>query len=132
MRKVAGSLRLDLAQYRELAAFAQLGTDLDATTQRQLDRGARMVELLKQPQYRPMPVEEQVMSIYAGTRGYLDDIPVALVREFEEELLTYLRDNYREIGRTIVETGDLPDETARKLDKAIVELKGMFKRKRGL
>ncbi|MCX7805889.1 MAG: F0F1 ATP synthase subunit alpha [Planctomycetota bacterium] len=132
MRRVAGSLRLDLAQYRELAAFAQLGTELDAATRRQLDRGARMVELLKQPQYRPMPVEEQVMSIYAGTKGYLDDIPAGLVGAFEEGLLAHLRDRYREIGAEIVRTGDLPEEIARKLDAAIVEFKEMFVRKHGL
>ncbi len=79
MKKIAGSLRLDLAAYRELEAFAQLGTELDKATQTQLDRGARLVELLKQPQYRPMPVEQQVMVIYAGTKGFLDDVPLSRI-----------------------------------------------------
>src|SRR5689334_1309207 len=90
MKKIAGSLRLDLAAYRELEAFAQLGTELDAATQRQLDRGARLVELLKQPQYKPMPVEQEVMAIYAGTKGYLDDVPVNRVLEFQNEFLQYV------------------------------------------
>src|SRR5687768_2781769 len=90
MKKIAGSLRLDLAAYRELEAFAQLGTELDAATQRQLDRGARLVELLKQPQYRPMPVEQEVMVIFAGTQGFLDEVPVNRVQEFQNQLLAYI------------------------------------------
>ena len=86
MRQVAGSLRLDLAQYRELAAFAQFGSDLDAATQAQLNRGARLVEILKQPQYNPLPVEKQVLIIYAGTNGYLDQVPVGDVGAYETEL----------------------------------------------
>src|SRR5205814_10572015 len=81
MKKIAGSLRLDLAAYRELEAFAQLGTELDKATQAQLDRGARLVELLKQPQYRPMPVEQEVIVIYAATKGYMDDVPVGRIQE---------------------------------------------------
>jgi F0F1-type ATP synthase alpha subunit len=87
MKKIAGSLRLDLAAARELEAFAQLGTELDKATQRQLDRGRRMVELLKQGQYTPFHVVDQVISIYAGTKGFLDDVPVPAVRQFENELL---------------------------------------------
>src|SRR5690606_15173933 len=87
MKKIAGSLRLDLASYRELEAFAQLGTELDAATQKQLDRGARMVELLKQPQYQPYETVDQVISIFAGTKGYLDDVPVKQVPAFEKAML---------------------------------------------
>ena len=92
MKKVAGGLRLDLAAFRELEAFAQLGTELDKATQLQLDRGYRMVELLKQPQYQPMDVVDQVMSIYAGSEGYLDDVPVKEVPRWETEFLTFMRD----------------------------------------
>src|SRR5438445_3332834 len=90
MKKIAGSLRLDLAAYRELEAFAQLGTELDKATQSQLDRGARLVELLKQPQYRPMPVEQEVMMIYAGTKGYVDDVPLNRIAEFQNAFLAYV------------------------------------------
>src|SRR4030095_5539851 len=90
MKKIAGSLRLYVAPYRELEAFAQLGTELDKATQAQLDRGARLVELLKQPQFKPMPVEQEVMVIYAGTKGYLDDVPVHRVQEFQDAFLKYV------------------------------------------
>ena len=91
MKKVAGSIKLELAQYREMAAFAQFGSDLDASTQKLLNRGARLTELLKQPQYSPLPFEEQVVSIYAGTHGYLDAIPTARVNDFEQKMLDELR-----------------------------------------
>ena len=91
MKKVAGRIKGELAQYREMAAFAQFGSDLDATTQRLLNRGARLTELLKQPQFTPMPVEEQVASIYAGTRGFLDSMPVNRIGEFERSMLDALR-----------------------------------------
>src|SRR5207247_5725432 len=87
MKKIAGSLRLDLAAYRELEAFAQLGTELDKATQSQLDRGSRLVELLKQPQFRPMPIEQQVIVIYAATNGFLDDVPLNRIAEFQQKLL---------------------------------------------
>src|SRR5437773_4492837 len=90
MKKIAGSLRLDLAAYRELEAFAQLGTELDAATQKQLDRGARLVELLKQPQYKPMPIEQQVIVIYAATQGHMDDVPINRIQEFQTALLGYV------------------------------------------
>src|SRR5205823_6746354 len=90
MKKIAGSLRLDLAAYRELEAFAQLGTELDAATQKQLDRGASLVELLKQPQYKPMPVEQQVFVIYAATQGFLDDVAINRIAEFQDALLKYI------------------------------------------
>ena len=97
MKQVAGTLRLDLAQYRELAAFAQFGSDLDKATKARLDRGARLVELLKQPQYQPMSMEEQVASIYAATRGLMDDIPVDKIRDFENAYLSYLRDAKKDV-----------------------------------
>jgi F-type H+-transporting ATPase subunit alpha len=97
MKQVAGTLRLDLAQYRELAAFAQFGSDLDKGTKARLDRGARLVELLKQPQYQPMSMEEQVASIYAATRGLMDDIPLDKIRDFESAYLSYLRDAKRDV-----------------------------------
>ncbi|MEJ2231439.1 MAG: F0F1 ATP synthase subunit alpha, partial [Nitrospirales bacterium] len=102
MKQVAGTLRLDLAQYREMAAFAQFGSDLDKTTQAQLARGARMVELLKQDQYKPMPVADQVLIIYAGVNGFVDDIPVSKLREFEEDLLSYIKDKHPGIKKDVV------------------------------
>jgi len=127
MKKVAGTLRLDLAQYRELAAFAQFGSDLDKATKQKLIRGERLVELLKQPQYQPMPVEEQVVSLYAGTRGFMDDLPVSAVRKFEEELLEYMRNQKAEILTEIKEKKDLSEELDKKLTEAINEFKKTFK-----
>ncbi|WP_457570717.1 F0F1 ATP synthase subunit alpha [Desulfovulcanus sp.] len=127
MKKVAGTLRLDLAQYRELAAFAQFGSDLDKATQQKLVRGERLVELLKQPQYQPMPVEEQVISLYAGTRGYMDDLPVEAVRKFEDELLEFMRNQKADILNEIKETGDLSAELDKKIAAAIDEFKKTFK-----
>jgi F-type H+-transporting ATPase subunit alpha len=119
MKKIAGSLRLDLAAYRELEAFAQLGTELDPATQKQLDRGARLVELLKQPQYQPMPVEQQVIVIYAGTKGYMDDIEVSRVSEFQNGLLTYVDQSHADLRSTIRDTGKLDDDTVKSLEEAI-------------
>ena len=127
MKKVAGTLRLDLAQYRELAAFAQFGSDLDKATQQKLVRGERLVELLKQPQYRPMSVEEQVISLYAGTRGYMDDLPVEAVRKFEDGLLEFMRNQKADILNEIKETGDLSAELDKKIAAAIDEFKKTFK-----
>ncbi|AFM13093.1 F0F1 ATP synthase subunit alpha [Turneriella parva] len=110
MKKVAGTLRLDLAQFRELEAFAQLGTELDPATQRQIDRGSRLVELLKQPQYKPMPGEKQVISIYAATKGFMDKVPVAQIREFETKLLDFIEKTHNEFYVTIRDTKGLPDE----------------------
>jgi F-type H+-transporting ATPase subunit alpha len=110
MKKVAGTLRLDLAQFRELEAFAQLGTELDPATQRQIDRGQRLVELLKQPQYKPMPVEKQVISIYAATKGFMDKIPVRSIRDYEEKLLDFIEKTHNEFYVTIRDTKALPDE----------------------
>lgn len=107
MKKYAGSLRLDLAQFRELEAFAQMGTELDAATQKQLDRGVRLVEVLKQGQYVPMPVEEQVAIIFAGTQGYLDKIPVEKVKDFEAKYLTHMKTSHRNLLDEISTTGEL-------------------------
>jgi F-type H+-transporting ATPase subunit alpha len=127
MKKVAGGLRLDLAAFRELEAFAQLGTELDKATQLQLDRGYRMVELLKQPQYQPMSATDQVMSLYAGTEGYLDDVPVKEVPRFEAEFLRFMREEKSEV-RNLIETGKkMTDEVANGLKAAVLEFKGRFR-----
>ncbi len=127
MKKVAGTLRLDLAQYRELAAFAQFGSDLDKATQAQLNRGERLMELLKQPQYKPAPVEEQVAVLYAGTRGYLDDIAVSDAIRFGNELVDFMRNQKSDVLDEIVQTKDLGAETEKKLAAAIDEFKAGFK-----
>ncbi len=119
-KKVAGKIKGELAQYREMAAFAQFGSDLDATTQRLLNRGARLTELLKQPQFSPLKMEEQVCVIWAGTNGYLDKLPVGKVRAFEEGLLGALRSKHEDILEAIRTSGDLKDEVAEKL-KGVVE-----------
>ncbi len=119
MKKVAGANKGELAQYREMAAFAQFGSDLDAATQRMLARGARLTELLKQAQFSPMTIDEQVASIYAGTRGYLDDIPVSAVGRFEQELLRHLKDKHGALLDTIRESGELDDKSEDKLKKAL-------------
>jgi len=127
MRQVAGRLRLDLAQYRALAAFAQFGSDLDKATQAQLTRGERMVELLKQGQFQPMPVEKQVISIFAGTNGYLDDLPVAAVRRFEDELLAFVDKNYAELPHNIRTSKAISDDDSKKLHEAVKAFKAQFK-----
>jgi F-type H+-transporting ATPase subunit alpha len=119
MKKVAGRIKGELAQYREMAAFAQFGSDLDATTQRLLNRGARLTELLKQSQFSPLKMEEQVVVIYAGVNGYLDPMPVNRVRDFENGLLTLLRTEHGDILEDIRKTGDLTDATAGKLKAAV-------------
>jgi F-type H+-transporting ATPase subunit alpha len=121
MKRVAGSLRLDLAAFRELEAFAQLGTELDKATQRQLDRGYRMVELLKQPQYEPRPVADQVIAIFAGTQGYFDKIAVKDVAAAEKELMSFMKDRKSAIRDKIAETGELNDATMAELRKALEE-----------
>ncbi|MGH2740762.1 MAG: F0F1 ATP synthase subunit alpha [Actinomycetota bacterium] len=126
MKQVAGRLRLDLAQYRELEAFAEFGSELDKASQDQLERGARVVEVLKQLQYEPMPVERQVMSIYAVTNGYLDDVPVDDVKRFEQELLEFLETRNPDIGQHIATDGSLPEELETKLGAAIDEFKKQF------
>ncbi|HSQ21519.1 MAG TPA: F0F1 ATP synthase subunit alpha, partial [Coriobacteriia bacterium] len=126
MKQVAGSLRLDLARFRELAAFAQFGSDLDKATQSTLNRGARLVELLKQGQYVPYPVEQQVMAIFAGTKGYIDELPVEDIQRFRDGLLEYLENAHPELGRTIAEEKTLSDATSEALAAAIVEFKNGF------
>jgi F-type H+/Na+-transporting ATPase subunit alpha len=130
MRKVAGRLRLDLAQYRELEAFAAFASDLDKASRAQLERGARLVELLKQPNYSPYPVEEQVVSIWSGTEGKIDDVPVGEVRRFESEFLGYLRHQHKSTLEAIAE-GTWDDDVAAKLDEAISHFKDMFLAKDG-
>ena len=129
MKKVAGGLRLDLAAFRELEAFAQLGTELDAATQSKLDRGYRMVELLKQGQYVPMLMVDQVMVIFAGTRGYLDKVPASKVRDWETGFLTFMKDQKPEIRNRIIETNDLDAETEAGLRKSIEEYQTQFSAK---
>jgi F-type H+/Na+-transporting ATPase subunit alpha len=119
MKKVAGSIKLELAQYREMAAFAQFGSDLDAATQRLLNRGARLTELLKQPQFNPMPMEEQVVSIFAGVNGFLDTVPVAAVTRFESALLAHVRSEHADVLATIRDTKTLDDDTAARLKSII-------------
>ena len=127
MRQVAGTLRLDLAQYRELSAFAQFGSsDLDQATQRQLNRGARLVELLKQPQYRPLAVEQQVVSLYAGTNGYFDEVPVNQVRRAEEELLRFMATRFGSLLTTIKTKKTLDDELKAQLNAALKEFVQTF------
>ncbi|MBL8869896.1 MAG: F0F1 ATP synthase subunit alpha [Planctomycetaceae bacterium] len=123
MKKVAGGLRLDLASFRELAAFAQLGTELDPATQARLDRGYRMVELLKQAQYQPMSVIDQIFSIYAGTRGYMDDVPVDKVRQWESDFLQFMHDRKSDFVAKLTQSGDLSSELEEGLKAAIDEFK---------
>ena len=126
MKQVAGRLRLDLAQYRELAAFAQFGSDLDAATQAQLSRGERLVELLKQGQYEPIIVEEQVLSIFTGVNGYLDDIAVEDITRFEKELISFAKSNYPDVLESIKKEKKLSDELTEKLKKLVEEFKKQF------
>ena len=126
MRQVAGTLRLDLAQYRELAAFSQFGSDLDKATQAQLNRGARLVELLKQPQYEPLPVEKQVAMVYAGTAGHLDNIPVSELRRFEVGLYKFLEARHPDVLSGIAERKQLDDQLKTALDAAVRDFVGDF------
>ena len=127
MKKVAGSLKLDLAQYRELEAFAKFGSDLDKATQRTLSKGARLVELLKQGQYSPLPVEKQVVSIYIGTSGILDEIPVSEVKRFEKEIHEFIEVNYNNVYESIRKEKQLTDETVNDIKKAAQEMLNVFK-----
>jgi len=127
MRKVAGSLRLDLAQYRELAAFAQFGSDLDAATVKQLTRGERMVEILKQDQYVPQSLARQVTIIWAGANGYLDDIPVETIAKFEEEYLDFVEKEFPDIMHAIAGEKTISDETDKKLNDSVKKFKEQFK-----
>ncbi|MDP6057413.1 MAG: F0F1 ATP synthase subunit alpha, partial [Pirellulaceae bacterium] len=126
MKQVAGSLRLDLAAYRELEAFAQLGTDLDKATQRQLDRGARMVEMLKQPQYQPMDVVDQVIQLFAGTNGFLDDVPLDQVAAYVAGLLEYFNGSAASLRRELAEAGAFSDESEEKFREAVKQYTADF------
>ena len=126
MKKVAGTLKLDLAQYRELEAFSQFGSDLDNTTKQQLERGKRAVEVLKQPQYSPMAVERQVTVLYALVKGYMDDIPVDKIKEFEEGLINYTENNAKKFYKEIIETNMWTDTGEAELKKIIEEFKSSF------
>jgi F-type H+-transporting ATPase subunit alpha len=126
MRQVAGSLRLDLAQYRELAAFAQFGSDLDKQTQAQLNRGRRLVEILKQPQYQPVPVEKQVVIIYAATKGFLDNVDIEQVRRYEEDLYRFLDARHPDVLSGIAEKKILDDDLKAKLEAALKDFAKQF------
>ncbi len=126
MNKVAGSLRLDLAQFRELEVFAQFGSDLDRATQRQLERGQRLVEALKQPQYQPMPAERQILILYAGTSGYLDEWPVEAVSSYEKQMLEFMESKHADILQEIKEKNDISDELEEKMKAALDEFKAVF------
>jgi F-type H+-transporting ATPase subunit alpha len=127
MKKVAGPLRLELAQYREMAAFAQFGSDLDAATKRQLDRGERLVEVMKQGQFAPLPVEKQIAIIYAATNGALDDVPVADVQRFERELYAFLEAKHADVLSLIAEKKELTDDVKGKVDRALGEFRQLFR-----
>ena len=126
MKQVAGGLRLDLAQYREMAAFAQFGSDLDQTTQRQIARGSRLVELLKQGQYEPLPVEKQILTIYAGTKGFVDHLPLDALKKYEHELHAFVEDKHPDLFTEIVKKRELNDELSEKINKALEEFNATF------
>jgi len=127
MRQVAGRLRLDLAQYRELAAFAQFGSELDKATQAQLNRGARMVEILKQDQFVPLPVERQILIVFAGVNGHVDDLPVEAMRPFEQGLSRFVEASYPEIYKELNEKKVIGEDLSQKMEQAIREHKEEFK-----
>ena len=127
MKQVAGTLRLELAQYREMAAFAQFGSDLDQATQRQLNRGARLVELLKQGQYEPLSVERQILIIYAGTNGFVDELPLTALKKYEQELYSFIESKHPDIFADILKKRELDNDLRAKMNKALEEFKGTFK-----
>ena len=126
MKKVAGRLRLDLAQFRELEAFAAFGSDLDAASKAQLERGSRLVELLKQAQYQPFPMEEEVISVWCGTTGKMDDVPLEDIRRFEREFLDYLKRDHVGVIESIRSSADLSDDSVRLLEGAVATFKRSF------
>jgi len=126
MKKVAGTLRLDMAQFRELEAFAQFGSDLDEATQQQIRRGRRLVAILKQPQYQPMSAVKEVVILFAGANGYLDEWPEDAISEYEKQMLEFAESKYPEIFKDIDKTKDITDETDAKLRKMLDEFKGVF------
>jgi F-type H+/Na+-transporting ATPase subunit alpha len=127
MKQVAGTLRLELAQYREMAAFAQFGSDLDQTTQRQLNRGSRLVELLKQGQYEPLPVEKQVLIIFAGTNGFIDDLPLTAIKKYEQELFSFVESKYPDVFADILKKREMDADLRAKTIKVLEEFKLAFK-----
>ena len=126
MKKVAGRLKLELTQFRELAAFAQFGSDLDKSTQAQLDRGQRLTEVLKQPQYLPVALDHQVMTIFAATNGFLDKVPVSALRRWEDEFVKFMDEQHADIGNTILRSKDLDATTADGLKLAISDFNATF------
>ena len=126
MKSVAGTLKLELAQYRELAAFAQFGSDLDPATQKQLNRGQRLVEILKQGQYKPMTIEKQVIIIFAATNGYVDSYPVSALKKYEEELMTFIESRHADLLTDLRDKKALDDTVKPKLKKALEDFKGLF------
>jgi F-type H+-transporting ATPase subunit alpha len=127
MKQVAGTLRLELAQYREMAAFAQFGSDLDQTTQRQLNRGSRLVELLKQGQYEPLSVEKQVLIIFAGTNGFIDDLPLTAIKKYEQELFSFVESKYPDVFADILKKREMDMDLRAKAIKVLEEFKLAFK-----
>jgi F-type H+-transporting ATPase subunit alpha len=127
MKQIAGSLRLDLAQYREMAAFAQFGSDLDPATQRQINRGSRLVEILKQGQYEPLPVEKQILIIFAGTNGFLDHLPVSALKKYEQELYAFVESRYPDLLQEIAQKRELTEELRAKIKKVLEEFNADFK-----
>jgi F-type H+-transporting ATPase subunit alpha len=126
MKKVAGTLRLDMAQYRELEAFAQFGSDLDKATQRQLNRGQRLVEILKQPQYQPMPAEKEVAILFAGANGYLDEYPVRAVSDYEKQMLEFMESKHPEILKELKDRNDISKELDQQMRDALDAFRGIF------
>jgi F-type H+-transporting ATPase subunit alpha len=126
MKQVAGTLRLALAQYREMAAFAQFGSDLDAATQRQLNRGARLVEILKQGQYVPLPIEKQVISIFAANNGYVDEYETSEIQRYEQEMISFMESSHADVLATLAEKKAIDDELEGKIKAALDEFKGQF------
>jgi len=126
MKQVAGTLKLDLAQYRELASFAQFGSDLDKATQAQLDRGVRLVEILKQPQFQPMSLAEEVVILYAGTRGFLDKYEVDKIKQYEPQVLAFMKNKYQSIMKDIDDQQVLSPELEQKLKDALAAFDSVF------
>ena len=127
MNKIAGPLKLDLAQYRALEAFAKFGSDLDKATQQQLTRGARLTEIMKQKQFQPMRVENQIVLIWTATNGYLDDIPVSSIKRFEKEFQAFIKNRYPQVPVTIIEKKAISDELTQQITTAVKEFKSQFK-----
>ncbi len=127
MKKVAGSLRLDLAQYRELAAFTKFGSELDKSTQAQLNRGERLIEILKQPQYQPYPTDQQVVILYVAGQGFIDEVPVPRIKDFERGFLKFIGEKYPQVCEKLRATKELTSEVTEGLKKAVAEYKQDFK-----